>query len=58
MYRQFFILCLLIILFAGKVSVQLLTQGRGYGVLRVSDEGIFVDYHNVDCAPVTFTLHQ
>lgn len=45
-------------LFAGKVDVSLLTSGSGYGILRVSDDGVFVDFHNVDRKPVTFTLRK
>ena len=45
-------------LFKGKVDVSLLTSGSGFGILRVSDEGVFVDFHNVDQKPVTLTLRK
>lgn len=45
-------------LFKGKVDVSLLTSGSGYGILRVSDKGVFVDFHNVGQKPVTFTLRK
>ncbi len=45
-------------LFAGKIDVSLLTHGSGYAVLRVSDDGVFVDFHNIGKAPVTFTLKK
>ena len=31
-----------------KVTTQLHTDGSGYGILRVSDQGVFVDYRNFD----------
>jgi hypothetical protein len=43
-------------LFAGKIDVKLLTEGSGYGILRVSDDGVFVDYYNIDSALFTFPL--
>lgn len=43
-------------LFAGKINVELLTDGSGFGILRVSDDGVYVDYYNVDCPKITFTL--
>ncbi len=45
-------------LFAGKVDVSLLTSGSGYGILRVSDDGVFVDFHNIGKEPVTFVLKK
>ncbi len=45
-------------LFAGKINVELLTNGSGFGILRVSDNGVYIDYYNVDCPVKTFTLRK
>lgn len=34
--------------YKGKVTTQLHTNGSGYGILRVSDQGVFMDYRNFD----------
>ena len=33
--------------YAGKVTTKLHTNGTGYGILRVTDKGVFMDYHNL-----------
>ena len=45
-------------LFEGKVNVEVLTQGSGFGILRVSDEGVYVDFYNVDRPKTTFVLRK
>ena len=45
-------------LFAGKINVELLTSGSGFGILRVSDEGVYVDFYNVDRPKTTFVLKK
>ena len=45
-------------LFAGKINVELLTSGSGFGILRVSEEGVYVDFYNVGCPMTTFTLRK
>ncbi len=34
--------------YAGKVTTKLHTNGTGYGILRVSNEGVYIDYRNFD----------
>ena len=45
-------------LFEGKVNVEVLTHGSGFGILRVSDEGVYVDFYNVDCPKTAFVLRK
>lgn len=33
--------------YAGKVTTNLHTAGTGYGILRVSDKGVYIDYRNL-----------
>ena len=35
-------------LYEGKITTKLYTDGTGYGILRVTGEGVFVDYRNLD----------
>ena len=39
-------------LYDGKITTLLHTAGTGYGILRVSDEGVFVDYRNLNSSNV------
>ena len=34
--------------YKNKVTTRLHTSGSGYGILRVSDQGVFMDYRNFD----------
>ena len=34
--------------YKGKVTTKLHTNGSGYGILRVSDKGVYMDYRNLD----------
>lgn len=45
-------------LFKDKINVKLQTSGSGYAIMRVSDEGVFIDFYSAGKGMTTFTLRK